>query len=153
MELPHIVEEIQLVVAPAVMISSSALLLLGFQTKFSNLASRFRSLNHELRELKKVDPKESWQSERQQSLVQQVAHLYSRVTHVKNAIILAYAAILSFILTSILIFLNMKGAIVYTSWTLGAFILGLLLEFGSVLTLMVEVALAFKVLRIEARSN
>ncbi len=153
MELPHIVEEIQLVVAPAVMISSSALLLLGFQAKFSNLASRFRSLNHELRELRKVDRKESWQSERQQSLTEQVAHLYSRVTHVKNAIILAYAAILSFILTSVLIFLNMKGAFTHTSLTLATFLLGLVLEFGSVLTLMVEVALAFKVLKIEARSN
>ena len=53
MDVAKIVEEIHLVLAPAVMISSSALLLLGFQTKFSNLASRFRTLNYELRELKK----------------------------------------------------------------------------------------------------
>ncbi len=152
-QLPQLVEEIQLVVAPAVMISSSALLLLGFQTKFSNLAGRFRALNHELRELKKIGQKEPWQAERQQSLVEQVAHLYSRVKHVKNAIILAYAAILSFILTSLLIFLSVKGAFMYTSLILATFLLGLVMEFASVLTLMIEVALAFKVLKIEARSN
>ncbi len=153
METTSIVQDIQLVVAPAVMISSSALLLLGFQTKFSNLASRFRSLNHEMRELKKTPRNESWQLERYESLVIQVGHLYSRATHIKNAILFAYAAILSFILTSLLIFLNVKGAFTATSWTLGTFVAGLIFEFVSVSTLMVEVALAFKVIRIEARSQ
>jgi hypothetical protein len=41
MGLDTIVLEIQNVLAPAVMISSSALLLMGFQAKFSNLANRF----------------------------------------------------------------------------------------------------------------
>jgi len=39
----EIVQKIQYMIAPAVMVSSSALLLLGFNNKFSNLANRFLS--------------------------------------------------------------------------------------------------------------
>ena len=145
-----IVEEIHLVLAPAVMISSAALLLLGFQTKFSNLAGRFRSLNQELRELKKAAHKEPWQTERFDSLTRQVSHLFARATHVKNGILLTYGAILCFLSTSMLIFLNMRAAHDLSVWIQVSFVLGLLMEFAAALTLMIEVALAFKVIRIEA---
>ena len=152
MDVTAIVEEIHLVLAPAVMISSSALLLLGFQTKFSNLASRFRALNHELRELKKTLQRESWQEERFESLKRQVSHLFARATHVKNAILLTYGAILFFLLTSVLIFLNVHGAHAFFAWIQVCFVLGLILQFSAVFTLMIEVALAFKVIKIEAGS-
>jgi hypothetical protein len=152
MDVTNIVEEIHLVLAPGVMISSSALLLLGFQTKFSNLASRFRALNQELRELKKNLRKESWQTERFESLTRQVSHLLARATHVKNAILLTYAAVLFFLMTSVLIFLNVHGAGAFSSWIQASFVLGLLLQFGAVLTLMIEAALAFKIIKIEAGS-
>ena len=152
MELSRIVQEIQYVLAPAIMISSSALLLLGFQTKFSNLAGRFRSLNHELRELKKGSLKDPWQTERLASLTLQVKYLLSRATHVKNAVLLAYGAILSFLLTSLLIFLNGRGAAAFSSCILASFVTGLVLEFVAVFIVMIEVALAFKVVKIEAGS-
>lgn len=152
MDVTAVVQEIQFVLAPAVMISSSALLLLGFQTKFSNLASRFRTLNHELRELKKSPRQEDWQKERFESLGLQVNHLFQRATHVKNAILLTYGAILFFVLTSVLIFLDVHGVGSLFKWIQLSFVLGLLVEFSAVLTLMIEVALAFKVIKIEFRS-
>ena len=51
MDITEIVQEIQYVLSPAVMVSSSALLLLGLQNKFSSLANRFRALNQEKRVL------------------------------------------------------------------------------------------------------
>jgi hypothetical protein len=152
MELQEIVQEIQLIVAPAVMISSAALLLLGFQTKFSNLSSRYRSLNQELRELKKLGRKEPWQIERFESLRQQVGHLLDRATHVKNAILLTYGGILGFLMTSALIFLSARGWGLSAIWIQASFILGMILEFAAAFTMMIEVALAFKVIRIESQS-
>ena len=85
--------------------------------------------------------------------MQQVGHLLARATHVKNAILLTYGAILFFLLTSVLIFLNVRSsAHVFSWWIQTSFILGLLVEFGAVLTLMIEVFLAFKVIKIEAGS-
>jgi hypothetical protein len=151
MEISRIVQEIQFVLAPAVMISSSALLLLGFQTKFSNLASRFRALNHEMRELAKIPQREPWQEKRHENLTHQTAHLFRRATHVKNAILCAYGAIILFLCTSVLLFLNIRSVISLSPWIVVTFMAGLLFELAAGVVMVIEVALAFEVIRIESR--
>ena len=150
MDSSRVVGEIQLVLAPAVMISSSALLLLGFQTKFSNLANRFRALNHEKRELAKKERREAREEERYLNLSMQVGHLLRRATQVKNAILLAYAAILLFLATSVLIFVNIRSEASISFWVVFAFLAGLVLELIASIVMMVEVMLAFKVVRLES---
>lgn len=150
MDSSRVVGEIQLVLAPAVMISSSALLLLGFQTKFSNLANRFRALNYEKRELAKKERREGREEERYLNLSMQVAHLFRRATQVKNAILLAYAAILLFLVTSVLIFVNIRSETSLSFWIVFAFLAGLVLELIASIVMMVEVNLAFKVVRLES---
>ena len=106
MSVAEIVQKIQYMIAPAVMVSSSALLLLGFHNKFSNLASRFRVLNQEKRLLSQKVHHETAEALRLKSLVEQVDQLMKRASLVKNSILFTYLAIICFVSTSIFIFLN-----------------------------------------------
>ncbi len=99
-----LIQTIQHVLTPAVMVSSSALLLLGFQTKFSNLANRFRALNHEKRLLAEKPHRTSAEESRFVNLEGQVGQLMRRATLVKRAIVLTYGAIMCFAGSSVLIF-------------------------------------------------
>ena len=152
MDLHKIVQEIQYVLAPAIMISSASLLLLGFQNKFSSLVNRFRVLNHEKRLLEQNKSRNLTEEERLDNLLRQVGGLVSRATHVKNAIILTYGAILCFVATSILLFLNLYTFIQSFTPTIACFLIGLLLILISSLLMMVEVALAFRIVTLEYES-
>ena len=151
MDLSKIVQEIQCVLAPAVMISSSALLLLGFQNKFSNLANRFRSLNYERRALSQKPDRSNIESERLGNLKEQLDHLIQRATHVKNAILLTYIAIMCFVVTSIFLFLYIYTRFQSLHLTIAFFLIGVLLVFVVSVFMMIEVALSFKVLDLESR--
>ena len=145
----EIVQKIQYMIAPAVMVSSSALLLLGFHNKFSNLASRFRVLNQEKRLLSQKAHKEETEAARLNSLVVQVDQLMKRASYVKNAILFTYLAIICFVSTSILIFLN-----VYVSFQLNnAIAVVILAGFLALVTtsifMVLETTLFYQVIVIE----
>ena len=152
MELSRIIQEIQYVLAPAVMISSCSLLLLGFQNKFSSLANRFRVLNSEKRALIQKRQRDEADSERLENLKTQVDHLLRRATHVKNVILMTYWAIVCFIMTSILIYLNVYTSFQLFPYIIASFLAGLLLVLFCAILMMVEVALAFKVISLESKS-
>ena len=152
MEISAIIQQIQFVLAPAVMISSVALLLLGFQNKFSNLANRFRVLNHEKRILNQKQHRDSIDDGRLQNLLSQIEFLVRRAAHVKNVILLSYAGIVCFILTSVTIFLGVYATQQFFPIILGFFLLGLLLILIAAVTEIIEVALAFKVIDLESKS-
>ncbi len=152
MDITKIAQEIQYVLSPAVMVSSSALLLLGFQNKFSNLASRFRSLNHEKRLLSQKNSKDPAEQARLSSLIVQVSNLMRRATYVKNAIVLTYGAILCFTMTSILIFSNIYSSFQPLHFTVSIFLFGLLLIFASGVLMILEAALFYKIISLEAKS-
>lgn len=150
MDTPSIIQKIQYAIAPAVMISSSALLLLGFQNKFSNLANRFRALNHEKRNLSYKTDKDAAEQERLESLFQQVNQLLRRAYYVKNAIVMTYLAILFFAGTSVLIFLDF-----YTDWeklTFIVFTFGLLSLWVSAILMILETSLFYHIINIENKS-
>ena len=151
MDLHKIVQEIQYVLAPAIMISSASLLLLGFQNKFSSLTNRFRILNQEKRSLEAKPSRSESEEKRFANLKEQVDGLMQRATHVKNAIILTYGAIVSFIATSVLLFLNIYTPLHSIALTIACFLIGLLLIFASSALMMIEVALAFKIVSLEHR--
>ena len=145
-------QEIQFALAPAVMISCSSLLLLGFQNKFTSMASRFRALNEEKRRLLCKPAKEETELRRLESLTKQVGQLLARTQHVKNAILMQYSAIIFFILSSLLLFMN-----VYTPFRPGTFLIlsfisGLCLIFYSCVIMMREVALAYRIVDLEGKS-
>ena len=151
MEIEAIVKEVQYVIAPAVMVSSSALMLLGFQTKFSNLASRFRALNQERRLLDRKADKDEVERMRLKSLTEQVEQLMRRASFVKNAILSTYFAIISFVGTSILIFLNAHTSNRFHELLIAVFLLGFLSLVLTCVLMMLETSLFFKVIAVEKK--
>ncbi len=168
-ELAQHLQEIQFVFAPAVLISCSSLLLLGFQNKFASLANRFRALNEEKRRLVHAYQKSEIEAKRLQSLTEQVRQLHARTRHVKNAILLQYAAIACFILASLFLFMNvyMPLSAVGAGLPIGqgpavgggpsllavvSFVTGLCLILVSSIIMMREVALAYRIVDLEGKS-
>lgn len=152
MDLTKHAQEIQSVLAPAIMVSSSALLLLGLQNKFSNLANRFRALNHEKRQLSVKSERAIEEDLRLLNLEAQVKHLMERATHVRNAILFAYCAIVSFMLTSVLIFFNVYAGFTLWDIIISVFHAGLLLVLGSAVFMIAETLLFYKVISLERNS-
>jgi len=152
MEISQIVQQIQYTLAPAIMISSSALLLLGFQNKFSALFNRFRMLNQEKRSLVEKTNKSKTEGLRLESLEEQLPRLTRRATHVKNAIVLTYGAIISFVATSILLFLHPYTNAGLIHITLGFCLLGLLLILTSSFFMITEVLISYNILTLEQKS-
>ena len=152
MDISKVVQEIQYVLAPAVMVSSSALLLLGFQNKFSNLASRFRVLNHEKRALSQKTQKEASEEDRLINLTAQIQRLMRRAAYVKNAIVLTYCAIICFTGTSILIFSNIYASFQLVDCTVAIFLMGLVMIFASAILMILETTLFYQVISLEKES-
>ena len=152
MDIAQLVQEIQYVLAPAVMVSSAALLLLGFQAKFSNLANRFRGLHHERRLLSLKATRDDSEEERLRSLQEQVEHLMRRATCVKRAIVLAYLAIVCFMGSSMLMFFNVYASFHLGHGVIAVFMFGLACVLASALVMIVETRLFYKVLTLERLS-
>lgn len=153
MEIATLIQDIQYVLAPAVMVSSAALLLLGWQTKFSNLASRFRSLHHERRLLAGKADRAVADEDRLRSIQEQLDHLMRRAAHVKRAILLAYAAIVCFMASSVLIFLNVYTAAAVGQGAILVFLVGLACVLASAVVMMAETRLFYTVLTLERLSS
>ena len=152
MDIPKTVQDIQYVLAPAVMVSSSALLLLGFQNKFSNLANRFRALNHEERLLQAKPTRDRVEQGRLDNLTEQIRHLIARAKLVKNAILSAYAGIACFSGTSILIFVNLYTPVQIWTEISAVFIAGILCVLASAFFMIGETRLFYRVIDLENRS-
>jgi hypothetical protein len=148
-----VVQEIQYVLAPAIMVSSAALFLLGFQAKFSSLAGRFRTLNQERRTLAAKASRTEEENERLRNLSAQVDHLYRRATFVKSAILLTYGSIVCFVITSILLFVSVHTTLHFFRLTMFLFLTGLALILSTAIIMMVEITLAFKVVTLEKASR
>ncbi|HXV19015.1 MAG TPA: DUF2721 domain-containing protein [Candidatus Omnitrophota bacterium] len=152
MDVTRLVQNIQYVLAPAVMISSCGLLLLGFQNKFSNLAGRFRLLNHEKRLLLMKGLREAPEEARLKNLIQQVDQLSRRSRFVKDSILLAYFGIICFAGSSALIFLNVFASYELMGWVMGVFGAGLISILASAILMMYETHLLYRVIQLEAQN-
>ena len=152
MDISEAVKHIQNGLAPAVMISSSALLLLGYQNKFSNLANRFRALNDEKRRLRQKESRDSREETRLANVTKQVDYFMRRATLVKNAILCMYFSILCFTGTSIVIFLTyyIQG----NFWWIGnlIFLTGFIFVGISAVSIVRDTRLFYKVMALEHKS-
>lgn len=99
-----VIQIIQLILAPAVMINACGLLLLATSNKYSSVLNRIRLLNEEKRKLfKKAGEKNFEETQRLESLSRQLGHLMQRAMLVRNAVMCYTGAIALFILSSLLI--------------------------------------------------
>lgn len=152
MILSKIIQNIQYILAPAIMISSASLLLLGFQNKFSALFNRFRSLNEEKRHLKKKGVRETFEEERLVNLERQLVGLSFRASCVKNAILSTYAAIIAFLGTSFFIFLGIYFTVRLEGMIITSFTIGLVFLLLASVLMLTEVNMSYRILKIERRS-
>ena len=100
------VQIIQLMVAPAVMISACGLLLLGINNKYSLVVNRIRILNEEKRSLmiKMGDSQQSTEDNvRLESTAVQISALVFRAKLVRNSVLTYTFAVALFVLTSLLL--------------------------------------------------
>jgi len=100
-----IVEIIQLMLAPGIMISACGLLLLGMNNKYSLVVNRIRLLNEERRKAihKTSDDKDFnyQETQRLESISMQISSLVFRVKLVRNAVLAYTTAVALFVLTSL----------------------------------------------------
>lgn len=99
--------------APGIMISACALLILGMNNKYSTVVNRIRLLNEERRRMiVKNSGKEFSYDEniRFESISQQLHRLAYRINLVRNAVVSYTVAVALFVLTSILIGINSRMA-------------------------------------------
>ena len=121
-----IVQIIQLMLAPGLMISACGLLLLGMNNKYSLIVNRIRLLNEERRKtVYKADDKDFKYHEnlRLESISTQITDLVYRIKLVRNAVLSYTIAVALFVLTSIFIGLGF----LFDLTTLNSFIIILFL--------------------------
>lgn len=149
---------IQLMLAPAVMISACGLLLLGISNKFSSINNRLRLLNDERRryhnKLNQEMVLDYFETTRLQSISKQLNELLCRSKLVRNVIISYVTGLFLFIITSLLIgvdiFLNTK---VTDYFALSSFILGLLSIGVGLVFSLTETLKGYKILEVEVKAE
>ena len=99
-----VIQIIQLILAPAVMINACGLLLLATSSKYSSVLNRIRLLNDEKRKLfRKAGEKNFDETQRLESLARQLDNLMTRAKFVRDSVMCYTIAIALFIVTSLTI--------------------------------------------------
>ena len=124
------VSSIQLIgtaVTPAVMVSACGLVALGLDNQIARMSSRVRDMTREWRLLPEGDP-------RRAVLREEVAVLDRRHALLAQAIVFTYAALLSFVMTSLLYLtkshVEIPEALPVLSFSLGVVLLGFMALFA-----------------------
>ena len=146
------IQAIQGILAPAVMITGVALLLVTFSARHSSIVNRIRLLNNEKRSLEGTSDKKK--KLRRDSIHHQLDLLLPRLKYVRNGILCQMLAIMFFVLTSLLIGLGYTSP--PPSLTIminGAFIVGMLLVLVGVIYLALELFLSYRVIVVEVQEG
>ncbi len=153
----NIVEVIQLMLAPGLMISACGLLLLGMNNKYSLVVNRIRMLNDEKRHLlERSDDSNTTLTDnvRLESITKQLEKLLYRVKLVKNAVQYYTIAVALFILTSILIGMSFIFEIrnIHLIITI-AFLTGMLLVLAGALFAAYETKKGYEIITLEVEAE
>jgi len=152
-----VVEIIQSMMAPAVMISACGLLILGMNNKYSMVINRIRALDEEKRKLKQMAEENSLnahQEKRFNSIDRQTGKLAFRIKMVKNAVVCYSTAVALFIITCLGIGLN----IVFNNFDISGlvvvfFLLGMLSVFLGIIYAVKEVMKGYEIIYIEIEES
>ncbi len=140
-----IVEVIQLMLAPGIMISACGLLLLGMNNKYSLVVNRIRLLNEERRRfVAKVSERDFTYEEtiRLESISRQISALVYRVKLVRGAVFSYTVAVASFVLTSLFI-----GAQYLAGWGKLDYIITILFLIGMICVLTGVIFAAYETIK------
>jgi len=149
METP-IVQLIQGMLAPGLMISACGLLLLGMNNKYSLVVNRIRLLNEEKRKVFHQEEIDENDSNRLSNIELQISHLIERISLVRNAVFSYSLAVALFIVSSVLIGLTINSRTPAFDWLIVAFFYaGMLAVFVGVVFAAIEVWKGYRIVKIE----
>jgi hypothetical protein len=145
-----IVQLIQGMLAPGLMISACGLLLLGMNNKYSLVVNRIRLLNEEKRKIfhqQKIDENDS---SRLSNIELQISHLIGRISLVRNAVFGYSLAVALFIVSSVLIGLTIRNNTPGFDWLIVAFFYaGMFAVFVGIVFAAIEVWKGYRIVKIE----
>ena len=154
-EVASAIGTIQDILAPAVMITGVALLLLTFTSRHSVLVNRIRLLDDEKRQITRrlvsSENLDKTEEIRLKSIRNQLNLLLPRLAYVRNGMLCHLIAVLCFVLTSLLIGLgHLPTATGPTQTAISiAFTLGMFLVLVGVAFLALEVFVSYRVIVVE----
>jgi hypothetical protein len=150
-----VIQVIQLILAPGVMISACGLLLLGISNKFTSVLNRIRALTEEKRKLiinasqREFSPIDK---HRLESVARQIKDLLHRAQLIRNAVFCDLLAIGLFVATSLLIgmdyffsFSLLRQMILYT------FLAGIIIVFVGVVFWVLDTLKGYKIVKFEVQ--
>ena len=149
MQIP-IVQLIQGMLAPGLMISACGLLLLGMNNKYSLIVNRIRLLNEEKRRIFHLEKVDEMEENRQNNLELQLSHLIKRISLVRNAVFSYSMAVALFIVSSVLIGLTINKSTPTFDWLIVAFFYaGMFAVFVGIIFAAIEVWKGYRIVKIE----
>ena len=149
METP-IVQLIQGMLAPGLMISACGLLLLGMNSKYSLVVTRIRLLNEEKRKIFHQDKINEDDSNRLSNIELQISHLIGRISLVRNGVFSYSLAVALFIVSSVLIGMTINTRTPTFDWLIVAFFYaGMFAVFIGIIFAAIEVWKGYRIVKIE----
>jgi hypothetical protein len=150
-----IIEIIQLMLAPGLMISACGLLILSMNNKYSLVVNRIRLLNEERRKsLLKAAGKEFNYEEnlRIESISRQLKELATRVRLVRNAVLCYTIAVALFVVTSLLIGVQSLLVPDKLTWLITLlFLLGMISVLAGVIYAAYESVKGYEIIQLEVK--
>lgn len=152
------IEAIQAILAPALGISATALLLLNMHNRYTSTINRIRLLNEERRryhiKISRNEEPGPYEQFRYSSISSQLTMLTQRCKEIRNAILYTMGSILLFVLTSIRISIN----IFFTSNLLRmvpilVFSAGMILVLFGIIYSAKDVINSYKVTEVEVKGD
>ncbi|MBN1133153.1 MAG: DUF2721 domain-containing protein [Bacteroidales bacterium] len=145
-----IVELIQGMLAPGLMISACGLLLLGMNNKYSLVVNRIRLLNEEKRKIFSLGTIHEDESSRLTNIELQISHLIHRISLVRNAVFSYSLAVALFIVSSVLIGITLNSHSTAFNWLIMSFFYaGMLAVFVGIIFAAIEVWKGYRIVKIE----
>ena len=152
-----VIQIIQLMLAPAVMISACGLLLLSINNKYSLVVNRIRLLNDEKRKLMMSVGEKPLATEdniRLESIAKQIGFLVYRGKLVRNAVLTYIVGIALFVLTSL--FIGISAFLSYqmlNDFIITAFLLGMLSVFIGTVYMGLEAKKGYEIILFEVKAH
>ena len=153
-DLNSIIQVIQLMLAPGLMISACGLLLLGMNNKYSLVVNRIRLLNEERRRVlaKAADRDFTYEENvRLESISLQIEKLTLRVKLVRNAVLSYTIAVALFVVTSLLIGIQYFAVLNFNVLITIIFLLGMLSVLAGVLYAAYETKEGYNIIQLEVK--
>jgi len=145
-----IVNLIQGMLAPGMMISACGLLLLGMNNKYGLVVNRIRLLNEEKRNLFHQESMDESESSRVNNIELQLSHLIKRISLVRNAVFSYSLAVALFIVSSVLIGITINKNTPAFDWLIVAFFYaGMFAVFVGIVFAGIEVWKGYRIVKIE----